>query len=50
MMTTVQQIGRGVRGANDACRTYILDILFKDLVERTDKYLTAGFKDSIIWE
>lgn len=47
--TTIQQIGRGVRSAEDRCNTVILDYYLKSLVKQTEKYLTEGFKASIKW-
>jgi Rad3-related DNA helicase len=49
MMITVQQIGRGVRSATDSCKTYILDPLFPRIINKTEKHLTQGFKQSIHW-
>lgn len=49
VMTTVQQIGRGVRGKDDKCVTRVYDPMFKKLVRETEKYLTKGFKESILW-
>jgi len=49
MMTTVQQLGRGVRSATDSCETYMLDSRFPNLITTTSKYLTQGLKDSIKW-
>ena len=50
MMITLQQIGRGVRGPDDACQTYILDHMMAPLLQATRKHLTNGFKQSIHWE
>ncbi len=50
MMTTVQQIGRGVRSATDSCQTVILDHYFQSLVTQTAKHLTVGLKESISYE
>jgi Rad3-related DNA helicase len=49
MMTTVQQLGRGVRSATDSCETYMLDCRFPNLINTTGKYLTQGLKNSIKW-
>lgn len=34
VMTLVQQVGRGVRGPEDACKTYILDCMLKDTINK----------------
>ncbi len=49
VMTFVQQIGRGVRGPDDACKTYVLDCMFKSTISKPaiDKRLSQKFKDSI---
>ncbi len=49
LCTLIQQVGRGVRGADDACKTIVLDITFKRLVQEYDAILTADFKSTIIW-
>lgn len=48
-MTTLQQIGRGVRSAEDRCDTVVLDPYFRMLIGQTKNYLTKGFLDSIRW-
>jgi hypothetical protein len=47
MKTTVQQLGRGVRGGDDACISYILDPLFPKLIEKTKKYLHPTFREAL---
>lgn len=47
MMTTIQQIGRGVRGPTDSCDTYILDCHFPNSVSRVRRYLRDDFVNSI---
>ena len=47
MMTTIQQLGRGVRGVDDWCVSYVFDPTFPKLVQATQDYLTEGFKESI---
>ena len=49
MMTTIQQLGRGVRGPTDWCHSYILDSTVARLIDTTNKYLTKDLKDSIVW-
>lgn len=48
-MTTVQQLGRGVRGQHDACTSYILDYTFPFLMKNVEPYLTNGLKAAIQW-
>ena len=50
IMTTLQQVGRGVRSATDKCTTVVLDHYFMNLVRQTEMHLTDGFKESIIYE
>lgn len=50
IMTTVQQIGRGVRSATDSCTTYMLDPLFPKVIDKTRRYLTKGFLEAIQWQ
>jgi Rad3-related DNA helicase len=50
VMTLIQQLGRGVRGADDSCNLHIWDYTFPRLVSRTRKYLTKGFLEAIKWE
>lgn len=49
IMTTLQQCGRGVRGATDACNTFVFDPYFPNLIGSTRKYLTKGFLASMDW-
>lgn len=48
-MTTVQQLGRGVRGPTDACTSYILDYTFPRLIGSVEQFLTNGLKAAIQW-
>ncbi len=49
LLMTVQQIGRGVRGAEDACNTIIMDPTWPGMINEHGKALTKGFTDSIVW-
>ena len=49
LLTTIQQIGRGCRGPDDYCETFILDYLFGVLISQFRRYIDASFFDSIIW-
>ena len=49
LMTCIQQLGRGVRGGNDACTSVIFDCMFPSIIKQYGEYLTDGFKDSIVW-
>lgn len=50
LITTIQQIGRGCRAADDNCTTYVLDTMFGSLIHDMRKYLDKSFLDSIVWE
>jgi len=49
IMTFVQQIGRGVRGANDSCKTIVFDCMFEDTINKKaiKSRLTKGLMNSI---
>ena len=48
-LTTIQQVGRGVRSQQDYCKTYILDFYFKSLMASTVKYISQDFRSAIHW-
>jgi Rad3-related DNA helicase len=49
IMTLVQQVGRGVRGENDACKTVIFDCMLEGVLKKKTikDRLTKGFLKSI---
>lgn len=49
IMKLVQVCGRGVRGIDDSCDTYILDSSMKILMERNSEYVPGWFKEAIKW-
>lgn len=49
LVTTIQQIYRGVRGKDDWCVIVILDPTFKRLVTKMKKHLPQDFLESIKW-
>lgn len=46
-LTLVQTYGRGMRGAEDSCRTYILDSRFNRFLSANKKQLPAWFQEAI---
>ena len=49
IMTTIQQMGRGMRGKDDFCETVIFDYTFGNLIKQAKKYLSQDFLRSIKW-
>lgn len=47
ILRIVQACGRGVRGVNDECATYILDESFGSLIGRNEKFFPKWFVDSV---
>ncbi len=47
LLTTVQMLGRGVRGKDDWCESYILDPTWYRLVHLHKRWLTQGFLDAL---
>jgi ATP-dependent DNA helicase DinG len=47
-LTIVQTYGRGMRSADDYCRTYVLDRRFDRFVKKNAKQLPAWFTEAII--
>ena len=43
LRTTIQQIGRGVRGPTDKCRTVVFDVTFPKLYKQTREYIPPSF-------
>lgn len=48
-VTMVQQLGRGVRGSNDTCKSYIIDCTFPRLFKKYSEYLTDSLRKSFIF-
>lgn len=48
--TLCQMTGRGMRSAEDSCRTYILDRQFNDLYSRNRKLFPKWWAEAIVWD
>ena len=46
-VSTIQEVGRGIRSENDYCHTFILDSNFSDLLKYNSNILPKHFIDSI---
>lgn len=49
IMKLVQICGRGIRGVDDYCDTYIFDQTFKSLITRNNEYVPDWFEKAIKW-
>lgn len=48
--TLCQMTGRGMRSAEDSCRTYILDKQFVELYNRNRKLFPGWWAEAIVWD
>lgn len=48
--TLCQMTGRGMRSAEDWCRTYVLDRQFADLYSQNRKLFPGWWADAIVWD
>ncbi len=49
LTTLIQQVGRGVRGADDACKTVVFDCMLPRLIQDYTELLSEDFKSTIVW-
>lgn len=49
LCTFIQQVGRGVRGRDDACKTVVFDRTLPDLINSYSSELSTDFKQTFIW-
>lgn len=47
--TLIQQVGRGVRGKDDACKTIVFDCMFPRLAADYVDVIPEDFRNSIVW-